>query len=648
MNSGGGGGGGGDPGGRLYTLEELDERVIPRAGGVRLTAEDVILLLLRADPHPIRGREALAAQVYLAVTGPLARSGVEPIAFRRGRGGRPRSAHVELALEHLAFTKNVSVSDGRGRRGGVGAEITITAKGRGRIAGNKSLPAAARSALARKRAEWAVDAPECRMEDATYVHNRELLERLPAPGGHAGGGGRKGAGQEAVPSNPHGGGRSTPPAGPAPDGYAEECYAEACALAAGGDHEAAIRLCERAILLEPSHAGSYRGKAGSLSALGRRKEAAKFHRMAALLEPNRAAAGGSKGDDAAASDAARASQMDGGPAAAPDAWPLVTVRFAPAPGTGRRHPRIRGFPSLAGALLGTPNEDRRVNVLTQFRLYRGEQLSQSDGIFAHNVINGLLTDLVFPLLLRALGDRPIPRDFALYAVQITMHSKEGLNDVLINEDIKMDLTCRIDKKGHKDGDEVLVGDMREIASIRELDCDPDAATISLLRINGSWLGKFDVIYNRDIVRQKLKRALKFLNDSIRDDVNLESRYGLLWSGCELLGESMLLLHNMLKPRSSHRQIRGVLGQLLRWHNFSYIEDYDEIARIRESLRYGPPHPDRSAEAKKKIIRLQDASMEFAAFAINFLGGRQVSAGNGDSRTAGDADPADAPDNGRRQ
>lgn len=181
--SGGRGGGGGDPDGRLYTLEELDRHVIPRAGGVRLTAEDVILLLLRADPHPIRGREALTAQVYLAVTGPLARSGVEPIAFRRGRGGRPRSAHVELALEHLAFTKNVEVSGGRERRGGEGAEITITAKGRGRIAGShKSLPAAARSALARKRAEWAAAAPECRMEDAAYVHNRELLERLPAPG----------------------------------------------------------------------------------------------------------------------------------------------------------------------------------------------------------------------------------------------------------------------------------------------------------------------------------------------------------------------------------------------------------------------------------------------------------------------------------
>lgn len=311
--SGGRGGGGGDPGGRLYTLEELDRHVIPRAGGVRLTAEDVILLLLRADPHPVRGREAFTAQVYLAVTGPLARSGVEPIAFRRGRGGRPRSAHVDLALEHLAFTKNVDISGGRGRRGDIGAEIAITAKGRGRIAGNhKGLPAAARSALARKRAEWAAAAPECRMEDAAYVHNRELLERLPAPGGFAGGGGRRrGAGQEAGTSNLPSRG-SAPPAGHAPDDYEE-----ACALAAGGDHEAAVRLYERAILLEPSHAGSYRGKAGSLSALGRREEAKKFYEAAALLTPGRGAATRApKADHAAAPDATKAHQAKGRQAAA--------------------------------------------------------------------------------------------------------------------------------------------------------------------------------------------------------------------------------------------------------------------------------------------------------------------------------------------
>ena len=226
-------GSGGDPGGRLYTLEEMDKYVLPRTADIRLTAEDVVLLLFGADPRPVVDKDALASQAFLAVTGPLARSGVEPIAFRRGRGGRPRSAHVELALDHLAFTKNVAVS-GRGKRGG--PAITITAKGSRRIAEKRGrLPAAVRSALAHKRAGWGGAAPECGMKDATYVHNRELLERLPAPGGSCDGGRWKGA-RRAGKGGPRDGGESTPPAGTVAGSGVEECHAEACALAADGNH----------------------------------------------------------------------------------------------------------------------------------------------------------------------------------------------------------------------------------------------------------------------------------------------------------------------------------------------------------------------------------------------------------------------------
>lgn len=164
--------------GRTLSLGEADGAILRRAGRIRLTAEDVVLLLLRADPRPVRGADALAGLAYLAVTGPLAESGAEPVAFRRGRGGRPRSDHVDRALERLAFTGNAAVSGGQAR---AGAAVTITLRGRSRIAGkHKRLPAAARSALARKRAEWSGPAPACRMEGGTYVHNRELLERLAA------------------------------------------------------------------------------------------------------------------------------------------------------------------------------------------------------------------------------------------------------------------------------------------------------------------------------------------------------------------------------------------------------------------------------------------------------------------------------------
>ena len=165
--------------GRTLSLGEADGAILRRAGRMRPTAEDVVLLLLRADPRPVRGADALAGLAYLAVTGPLAESGVEPVAFRRGRGGRPRSGHVDHALERLAFTGNVAVSGGQAR---AGAAVTITLRGRSRIAGRYGrLPAAARSALARARAEWAVTPPACRMQSSAYVHNRGLLDGQ-APG----------------------------------------------------------------------------------------------------------------------------------------------------------------------------------------------------------------------------------------------------------------------------------------------------------------------------------------------------------------------------------------------------------------------------------------------------------------------------------
>ena len=636
------GSGGDDPGERLYTLEEMDRHVLPHAADIDHTTADVILLLLGADPRPIVDKDALVSQVFLAVTGPLARSGVEPIAFRRGRGGRPRSAHVELALDHLAFTKNVDALGGSGGRAGPG--IAITAKGRRRVAAKRRrLPAAVRSALARKRAEWGGDAPACRMEDNTYVHNRELLERLPAPGGRSDSGRRKGD-RRAGRADPRSRGGSAPPAGTVSDSGIEECHAEACALAAGGDHEAAISLFERAILLDPAHAASYRGKAESLSALGRREEAARFRGAADLLEPDRgAAAEAPEEGNATAPDGTLA---EGGQAASPGARSPVAVRIGPAPGKRRRYPRIRGFPSIAGALLELPNEDEPADILTQFGLYRDEQLLQSGGIFTRNVINDLLSNLVFPRLLRAFGGRPVPEGFDIYAVHIIMRSKLELNDVLINEDVKLDVIRETDKQDHEDGDGVFAAGTQKITSISESDRDPDAAVISLLRINDSWFGKFDLIYNRGIVHQKLERAVKFLNDSIQDNNSLESRYDLLWSGCELLGECMLLLHNILPPRSRHWQIQKTLGPLLRQYNSTYINEYNEIAQIRESLRYGPPHPDRSGEAKKKMAHLQDASMEFAAFAIGFLGGRQVSASDGDPRTVDGADLADASGKGK--
>ena len=195
---------GGDTcGARLLSLEEVDAAL--RAGRVPkidLVLEDVILLLLGADRNPVQGVGALTAHVFLAVAGPLSEYKTEPIAFRRGRGGRPRSEDVEDALDALAFTANVSATGCRGR-GGAGIAIAITPKGRRRIAKVRSgLPDSVREALARQRAE---SRPACTMDAATHVHNRDLLAGLVPEDGPKGGGARRaGPGSRSGPRRSRG------------------------------------------------------------------------------------------------------------------------------------------------------------------------------------------------------------------------------------------------------------------------------------------------------------------------------------------------------------------------------------------------------------------------------------------------------------
>ncbi len=149
---------GGDPGDgrRLYTVGEIDEAIRRTSCDIDLTVEDVILILLRADPRPVQGLPALVRQVFLALTTVLAGCRVEPVSFC-GTASGPRSGHVEGDAEQLLFSRNIEIAGGGE---GPGAEIAITPRGRDRIRkAYEALPAGTRSELSRKRAEWAESAP---------------------------------------------------------------------------------------------------------------------------------------------------------------------------------------------------------------------------------------------------------------------------------------------------------------------------------------------------------------------------------------------------------------------------------------------------------------------------------------------------------
>ena len=136
---------------RLYTLDELDSIVMPQIGRVRYLLEDVILLMLYADPSlPIRGKRRILLQVYLALCEIFPDSDTEPVRFVQRVSG-PYSENVLHTIDNLSFTNNVAV-EGESIRS---CRLSITPKGRARIAGRfDALPAAMRERLAQKRREW--------------------------------------------------------------------------------------------------------------------------------------------------------------------------------------------------------------------------------------------------------------------------------------------------------------------------------------------------------------------------------------------------------------------------------------------------------------------------------------------------------------
>lgn len=155
--SAGASGGGRPPPRRLYSLDEIDGTVRGRTGGIACTVADVVLLLLHADPRrPVRGRDRLAAQAFLAIREVMPEGSVEPVRFEHGPAG-PRSDRLDATIDHLVFARYAEASGGPPLRD---ARLGITPKGRGYVAGRLgALPAGVGEKLAQKRLEWDTLAP---------------------------------------------------------------------------------------------------------------------------------------------------------------------------------------------------------------------------------------------------------------------------------------------------------------------------------------------------------------------------------------------------------------------------------------------------------------------------------------------------------
>ncbi len=289
--------------------------------------------------------------------------------------------------------------------------------------------------------------------------------------------------------------------------------------------------------------------------------------------------------------------------------------------TDTRKPPVE---SLVGIALESAGPGQISSVLTQFELYNETSGTDTTRIFARSIIHGILCDYVYPHVLETFKGKNVPEDFHLYAAHLEMYPDELKNRIFINDNSGLKLTCRINKE-FKYNDPICDGDVQELLRIESEKADPNAATVSLVQLHGKWYGKADLVYNRGVVRGKLDRAIAFLHSAVtaNEKNNMPSFYESLWSSCELLAESMLLLYRQLPLKSEHKAIFLALKQFDKLHSLNFADSYLTIRQIRDSMRYGEPHPDRTDEGQKKAQALLDDCLSFFAYAYAFMKKRQV-------------------------
>ena len=288
--------------------------------------------------------------------------------------------------------------------------------------------------------------------------------------------------------------------------------------------------------------------------------------------------------------------------------------------------RIEGkIGSIVGIALESAKPGDVFRTLTQFRYLKHPDTSNELTRIIQFQINNLLVTQIFPRILETFKEEEIPKEFALRAVYIELYGDETKNKISINEDTNFLVGCQI-KKGVKisKNDLVKAEDVEYFTSIDKPEKDPNAATILLVQKSGEWFGIYDLIYNRQYVKEKVDRAIAFYysaQDNFRKS-NTHPFYESLWDCSELLIECLLLLHKQIKLGAEHKQIKKIFEVFCNAHKIEYFKDHQKISDIRNNSRYGPPHSERK-DAIQESQRLLQSTYDFQEYVLSFLKERQV-------------------------
>lgn len=287
---------------------------------------------------------------------------------------------------------------------------------------------------------------------------------------------------------------------------------------------------------------------------------------------------------------------------------------------------VGGIDSIVGFAEHSAKDGETVSIRTQGSYFSKSDLNDPSILSIKNQISSIMASHVFPLFLSHFSSKNLPEKFHIDSVRIELFADSSKNTFTFNQDAKiLGNFVLAEPKAFKKGDPVFQKDIKEINSVHIEDRDPNSALMLFVLFSDEWYGVIDLIYNRENALGKHEAAQEYIETAMSNFKNSKFKpfYNDLWTAYELLTESILLLHNQLKLKDSHKKISKLLKGFCEIHNLHFYDDYKQIEFIRTSVRYGPPYKKQS-DMEQNALKYLTSLMDFSKHVESFLKERQVS------------------------
>ncbi len=198
---------------------------------------------------------------------------------------------------------------------------------------------------------------------------------------------------------------------------------------------------------------------------------------------------------------------------------------------------------------------------------------------------------VLPEVTRRKEAGALPEKFRLNAAQILFYSDGRRPAVRLNEEVKIIATVKFKNISKKQkGEAVFWNEIDKVENLRLMDEEEkEYGHVSMLRLNGNWLGAFDFRYNKGLAREHFKVAKEFYRAAKNAHKNrwLAPFVDNLFSCIELLAKSELLLLSEVKKKTTHAAIQIKYNRFINYGNekSNFKAALNKLSALRHSARY---------------------------------------------------------------